>query len=335
MSRSIRIRKAPRISIFNHKGGVGKTTLTVNIAGTLGALGKRVLLVDSDPQCNLTSYVIDELVVNDLLDRSDGSLGRTLWSAVKPVVEGTEDIRVIKPYQLSQDNLYILPGDVQLAEFENDLNDKWRDCFQRKLRGFRGTSALSRLVDEVVQNYAIDYVFYDSGPNIGPLNRVVLLDSSHFIVPTACDVFSVRALKTLGHTLGTWISEWETVRDFAPDDVALLPGHPELLGYIAQRFRIYRGEIASGPKAYLPKIEKHIYSDVAVVLRRVDTSLAPHNRSSLKMGVVQDFGTAATESQAQGQMINESRAGTAQQRANAKRVFLDIAKKILQRTKKG
>ncbi|MYB36323.1 MAG: ParA family protein [Gammaproteobacteria bacterium] len=47
-----------RITIFNHKGGVGKTTLTVNIASAIAAQGKSVLLVDSDPQCNLTSYLL-------------------------------------------------------------------------------------------------------------------------------------------------------------------------------------------------------------------------------------------------------------------------------------
>jgi len=49
---------APRLSVFNHKGGVGKTTLTVNLACAIAEAGHRVLLVDSDPQCNLTSYLV-------------------------------------------------------------------------------------------------------------------------------------------------------------------------------------------------------------------------------------------------------------------------------------
>src|SRR5256885_3820837 len=95
-----------RIAIFNHKGGVGKTTLTVNIAAAIAASGKRVLLVDSDPQCNLSSYLVEPPVVDFMLDNSDTPNGRTVWSALKPVAEGTGEVKVIKP-QIVEDLLLI------------------------------------------------------------------------------------------------------------------------------------------------------------------------------------------------------------------------------------
>src|SRR5438309_6894120 len=104
--------RAIRIVLFNHKGGVGKTTLTVNIASALAKQGRRVLLVDSDPQCNLTAYLVEESVVNDLLDQSDTKEGATVWSAVKPVVDRLGEPRAIPAINL-RPRLFLLPGDVR------------------------------------------------------------------------------------------------------------------------------------------------------------------------------------------------------------------------------
>jgi cellulose biosynthesis protein BcsQ len=323
-----------RIIVFNHKGGVGKTTLTINIAAALAELGKRVLLVDGDPQCNLTSYLVEDSVVDSLLDESDGPKGATLWSAIKPVVEGVGAVRIVEPIEY-KDNLFLLPGDLRLSEFESELNQLWNECFQRKIRGFRGTAALSWLVNEVARKKKIDFVLFDSGPNIGALTRVIVLDCDHLIIPAACDLFSVRALKTLGQTLAGWISDWKMVSDLAPGDIYVLPGKPKLLGYIPQRFRVYRGEVVAGQSGFLTQIEKHIYSDVVTALRRVDPSLASGSPSHLKLGQVKDFGSLAPESQRQGVAFKDVLTSNTGNLAEADAAFAHIAKKIIERTGKG
>jgi cellulose biosynthesis protein BcsQ len=319
--------KSKRLAIFNHKGGVGKTTLTVNVAEALAALGKRVLLVDSDPQCNLTSYLIDADVVDDMLDASETDVGATLWSALKPVADGTGEIKLIRPKAIR--NLHLLPGDILLSNFEQDLHQSWGDCFHRKVRGYRGTTALSALVNHVAIEKSVDFVFYDSGPNIGPLNRIILLDCDAFIVPAACDSFSIRAFKTLGQTLLDWITDWKTILALAPDNTYLLPGRPTLIGYLPQRFRVYGGHVGLDYARYMPRIDRHISSDVGAVLREVDPTLAPLSFQS-RLGLVRDLGRRAAAAQSEGVSVWE--VGTPQERAGAKQAFKGIAEKIIERT---
>ena len=256
-----------KLTIFNHKGGVGKMTLTVNIAAALAEIGKRVLVVDADPQCNLSSYLLDPDVLDDLLDQSDTENGSTLWSAVQPIVLGMGNIRHIDPVELPIEGAYLIPGDIRMSEFETELTDFWTQCIQRKSRGYMGTTALSALVEDVCKRTEIDIVFYDIGPNIGPLNRAVLLDCDAVIVPVACDMFSLRALKTLGRTLAKWIGEWKTICALAPTDVYLMDGHPRFLGYTPQQFRVYGGVPAKEPAELINEIDRAIRKEISSVLR--------------------------------------------------------------------
>ena len=211
-----------RITIYNHKGGVGKTTLAVNIAFALSSLGKSVLLVDSDPQCNLTSYLLADDVVDYLLDHSNDRDGKTIWSAVKPVIDSTGSVRLVDLTEIG--DVALLPGDIRLSEFEEFLGDAWTDGFKRRMGALRATSSINNLISHLSKQRGFDFVFYDTGPNIGPLNRVLLLDSNFFIVPVACDLFSTRALSTLGQTIKKWITDAETIDAIAPDGAMALKG---------------------------------------------------------------------------------------------------------------
>lgn len=296
----------------------------------MARMGKRVLLVDSDPQCNLTAYLIDGEVVDDLLDLSDDDeKGQTLWSAVKPVVEAMGDVRAISPLPLPQSRLFLLPGDIRLSDFEAELGTFWAECLQRKLRGYRGTTALSWVISQICHQEKIDYVFYDSGPNIGALNRVILLDCDHYIIPVACDLFSVRALKTLGITLGNWVTDWQTISTLAPEGTYLLPGFPTLLGYIPQAYSLYRGQIASQQAKFLPLIDRAVREDVIGHLKQV-SKRSPG--SPIRLGEVKDFNTLVSASQIQGLPLEAVSAGTNEQRLIARSTFRGIARRIIERT---
>jgi cellulose biosynthesis protein BcsQ len=323
-----------RLALYNHKGGVGKTTLTINIAAALASLGKRVLLIDADPQCNLTSYLVESDVVDGWLDKSDAENGTTIWSALKPFYEGSGDLKTVKAFE-RQEGVFLLPGDIQLSAFEQELNQIWIDCVQRKFRGFKGASAISEIVNNIAQKEKIDYIFYDVGPNIGPLNRVILLDCDYFIIPAACDLFSVRALKTLGKSLYDWISIWETISQLAPDNTLLLPGRPKFLGYILQRFRMYGDTIASQYASYATRLEKITYSDITEVLRKIDKDLASGSLSQNKLGQVKDFASLVVLSQTQGLSFFDVEGGDANQKRLAKQEFISIANNIISLTKRN
>jgi cellulose biosynthesis protein BcsQ len=323
-------RKSTRLTLFNHKGGVGKTTLTVNLAFALAEMGKNVLLVDSDPQCNLTSYLVQADVVDSWLDESEGASGKTIWSALRPVIVAGKDIKTITPYERAK-GIYLLPGDIRLSEYELDLQQSWLDCLQRKIRGFVGTTALSNLVETCAQRVGADFVLFDVGPNIGPLNRAILLDCDYFIVPGACDYFSTRALKTLGHSVANWIRDWGIISQLAPNDVPLLGGRPIYLGYVLQRFRMYGGNISSIYKEYARQLDRHSYSEVAAVLKEVDEELAPGSLSQFRLGQIKDFPTLANLAQKQGVAMAHVDGGTQYLKDEAQVAFQEFAQKIIAR----
>jgi cellulose biosynthesis protein BcsQ len=225
--------------------------------------------------------------------------------------------------------LFLVPGDIRLSEFETDLSGYWVECLQRKPHGFKGIAAISTLVNAICNKDEFDFVFFDTGPNIGALNRSILLDCEYFIVPVAYDLFSVRALRTLGRSLYSWITDWRTILRLDVADVPLVPGSPQFLGYIPQNYSVYRGGVASHQARYIALLDKGINGDVLSVLKPLGVIPA---RKIQKLGEVKDFGQLVPASQREGNPLFETAAGTPTQRQAAATAFKQIAQKIILRT---
>ena len=327
-----------KIALFNHKGGVGKTTLTVNLADALVDAGKTVLLVDADPQCNLTSFYLEESDLEQMLEDSDGTgEGKTLWSAIKPVVEGRGGIASIPLWTTGNRSIHFLPGDVMLSEFEEELPSAWTECFARRTRGYDVTTALAQVVNSAAKTVEADVCFYDMGPNVGALNRAVLLDCDYFITPVAADLFSLRALSTVGRSVAKWISDWETIRKLANSaDKARLPvGKPHYLGYVTSAFKVNSGRNASDPHAdWERKIAPRVTRRVVEPLRTIDANLVPTTGN--KLGGIKHFHGLAPEAQKHGVAIGKLRglvnSGHYGQVDEANSQFADLAREVIRRT---
>lgn len=329
-----------KIALFNHKGGVGKTTLTVNLANAFADTGRKVLLVDADPQCNMTSFFIDESDLDQMLSRSDNAgLGETIWSAIKPVVDGRGGIKPIagrKPYPGKE--IYLLPGDVMLAEYEEVLPLAWSECFQGRTRSYDITTALSQVVNRAGRQFDADVCFYDVGPNVGALNRAVLLDCDYFITPVGSDLFSLRALTTVGRAMSKWIKDWQIIRGLASDTQrAVLPdGMPSYMGYISSAFKISTGRSSTDPHSTWERmIAPRVRDKVVRELGSIHSDLVP-NGSLNKIGGIKNFHSLAPEAQKHGVAIGDLRgltnSGNNPQVTEAKDQFLEIAREMIRRS---
>ncbi len=330
-----------KISLFNHKGGVGKTTLTVNLAQALADLGKRVLLVDADPQCNLTAFCLDEKALDDLLgESSEVESGNTLWSAVMPVTLGKGAIKEIDLFPvLGEDTIMLAAGDVKLSEHEEELPAAWTDAFARKERGYSVTCAVADAVDILADKMEADVVLYDVGPNVGALNRSVLLDTDFFVTPVAADLFSLRGLTTVGRSLARWISDWETVRGLASaaDKKRLLRGKPAYLGYVSSAFKVASGLRKAQPHSFWEaKIAPRVATRIVEVLKAVDPGLIAPVNARNKLGDVKNFHSLAAAAQEKGLAIGSLRghvnSGHYPQVDEAKGEFDTLAREIVKRT---
>ena len=221
------------ITVFNNKGGVGKTSLVYHLAWMYDRLDYNVLVADLDPQANLTSMFLDDDDLEDLWTR-DGA-GGTIYSALRPLLEGTGDVtmpHVVEP----ETGIGLVAGDMLLSGAEAELSSQWPDCLDGRPRAFRVLSALWRAMRMAAEAIEADLILVDVGPNLGALNRAALVTADHVVVPLAPDLHSIQGLRNLGPTLRRWRHEWsERVQRNPVADLDVPGGEMMPIGYVVMQ----------------------------------------------------------------------------------------------------
>jgi cellulose biosynthesis protein BcsQ len=275
---------APIIAFFNNKGGVGKTSLVYHLSWMYADLGLNVLASDLDPQANLTAAFLEEEQLEKFWP--DGEHDKTIFGSIDPLLRGVGDIAE-KPYAEEIDeNIHLLLGDLALSRFEDELSQQWPHCLDRKERAFRVESAFWRVIRRIADNHDIEIVLVDLGPNLGAINRSVMIASDYLAIPLIPDLFSLQGLKNLGPSIREWRAGWKDRRDRNPLEKLSLPeGRMEPLGYVIMQHAEKLGRPVKAYERWAQRIP-FVYSEEIINERR-DSSLK--GTDSNRLGLVRHY----------------------------------------------
>jgi chromosome partitioning protein len=227
----------PVIAFFNNKGGVGKTTLVYHVAWKLADMGFRVLAADLDPQANLTGAFLDEDELEEIWP-DPPTLQQTIFSSLRPLIAGTGDI-ADAPTRHINSYLDLVPGDIALSSFEDELSAQWTNCLDGQERAFRVTSAFWRILQSAASQSGGQVILIDLGPNLGAINRAALIAADFIVVPLVPDLFSLQGLRNLGPSIRKWRGDWKSRLERNPEPSLDLPrGDMTPAGYIVQQHAV-------------------------------------------------------------------------------------------------
>lgn len=258
------------ISFFNHKGGVSKTTTTFNLGWSLADFGNKVLIVDADPQCNLTSYVLGFQDNNDLDLFYEKKQNDDIYSSIYPIIAG-ENLtpRAIRVAQTNHENLFLVAGNIAMAEMDVSLSVGLAGGrFLQFASQFIG--AFNATVRKTAENNKCDVVLIDMSPSASALNRCILMGSDYFIVPTSPDFFCHQAVQSLAKMLPTWAKDFEIFRKDVTNPLPENP--PKMLGIISQNYRPYKSQNKDKAKSFqkwIDKIQDASYNVLAKELQKI------------------------------------------------------------------
>ena len=167
------------ISLVNQKGGVGKTTTSINLSASLAVLNKKVLLIDLDPQGNTTTGVG--------INKAD--IERSIYDVLTDKCQISDAI-----IRTKYKGLYVLPATINLAGLDIELIEKGQTD-----PGFTKGSQLKKHLDKIKDKF--DYIIIDCPPSLGLITTNALTASNSVIIPVQCEFFALEGIMQLLNTI--------------------------------------------------------------------------------------------------------------------------------------
>lgn len=253
------------IAIFNNKGGVGKTTLTYHVSYALAELGYKTLLIDLDPQSNLTLFGIDVDRLHDIWVMEDNFVddfknakdsisstdlnsiidsNRSIHFLLKATEDGTDDLNELSPPIPLHNNLGLLPGRLTLYMYEEMLSKRWSDAYRGEPLAIRTITKIRKLCHDYGNKFNFEFILFDTSPSLGMLNRVIISTADGIVIPCMPDMFSLYGIRNIGNCLSKWKNEFDIMFKLISDSKrSFFPQRfVQFLGYTIFNARKYSGQ---------------------------------------------------------------------------------------------
>lgn len=267
------------VSFINYKGGVGKTTLTANIAAELAFRGSRVLIVDLDPQANLTFSFID---VDEWRELDNSS--RTIKHWYDEYLNDNRDIPlrelIVTPDKVnrhlnsmsSKGRVDLISSHLELINLDLELATQYGGNSQRTIRSsfLRLFTRLKKGLQEIAGEY--DIVLIDCPPNFNIVTQNAIIASDLFIVPAKADFLSTLGIDQLVRHIENLKTRYNNYVNDGPGDWVEI--NPRLSGVIFTMINIYGGLPIQTQSAYISQVRRAEYPVFDNFIRNNNTLFA-------------------------------------------------------------